>query len=369
MPRRAPAAPIDRPTSRRVLDGALMARAFAPPLLELTNVRKDFVLDAGLIGRLTGRRRVLRALDDVSLVVRRGEVLGLVGESGSGKSTLAEVAVRLLTVDAGAVAYRGEPVTYASGRALRPFRRGVQMVFQDTGSSLNPRKTVGRTLDEALALRGVARGERLARVERLLGLVGLGSFVRARYPHQLSGGQRQRVAIARALAMEPELLVADEPVASLDVSLQAQIVNLLLRLRHELGLTLLFISHDLALVSHISTRVAVMYAGRIVEEGPADRVLRQPAHPYTQALLAAIPKGLRGRAARRDPTGEPAPATLDPSAPVAGCRFAPRCPVALPLCATKPARMRRLATEHVAECHRHDAPPAALDATLTQAAE
>jgi peptide/nickel transport system ATP-binding protein len=258
------------------------------------------VLDDGLINRLTGKRRLLRALDDVSLTVRRGEIVGLVGESGSGKSTLAQAAVRLLTVDEGYVNYRGENLASARGRALKDFRRSVQMVFQDTGSSLNPRKTVGRALDESLALRGLARARRTERSNELLDVVGLNGALRQRYPHQLSGGQRQRVAIARCLALEPEFLVADEPVASLDVSLQSQIIKLLLKLRNELGLTLLFISHDLALVSHISTRVAVMHGGRIVEEGPPETVLRSPSDPYTRALLAAIPKGIKGRRARRE---------------------------------------------------------------------
>jgi peptide/nickel transport system ATP-binding protein len=269
-------------------------------LLEFVKARKEFVLDDGLINRLTGKRRLLRALDDVSLTVRRGEIVGLVGESGSGKSTLAQAAVRLLTVDEGYVNYRGENLASARGRALKDFRRSVQMVFQDTGSSLNPRKTVGRALDESLALRGLARARRAERSNELLDVVGLNGALRQRYPHQLSGGQRQRVAIARCLALEPEFLVADEPVASLDVSLQSQIIKLLLKLRNELGLTLLFISHDLALVSHISTRVAVMHAGRIVEEGPPERVLRSPSDPYTRALLAAIPKGIKGRRARRE---------------------------------------------------------------------
>jgi ABC-type glutathione transport system ATPase component len=269
-------------------------------LLEFVKARKEFILDNGLINRLSGKRRVLRALDGVSLAVRKGEIVGLVGESGSGKSTLALAAVRLLAVDSGDVNYRGESLASVRGDSLRNFRRSVQMVFQDTGSSLNPRKTVGRALDEALALHGLAKATRAERSRELLNLVGLDGALRQRYPHQLSGGQRQRIAIARCLALEPEFLVADEPVASLDVSLQSQIIGLLLKLRDELGLTLLFISHDLALVSHISTRVAVMHAGRIVEEGPPETVLRSPSAPYTKALLAAIPKGIDGRRARRN---------------------------------------------------------------------
>ena len=318
------------------------------PLLELEDVRKHYVLGNRLLDRLAGRRRKLLALDGVSLIVREGEVLGLVGESGSGKSTLAHVAVRLTGLTAGRIKYRGEDLTAKDGRALRPFRERMQMVFQDTGSSLNPRKTIGRTLREALAMRGVARPGRAAQAGKLLDLVGLADFVLPRYPHQLSGGQRQRVAIARSLAMQPEFLVADEPVASLDVSLQAQIINLLLKLRAELGLTMLFISHDLALVNHISTRVAVMYAGRVVEEGLPGEVLGGPAHPYTRALLSAVPRGLAGRRAPREPVpgGPPDPSDLPP-----GCRFAPRCPSAQAVCRERYPAAVQLSPTHRAECH------------------
>jgi len=324
------------------------APAAGEPLLEVRDVAKRFVLEHGLFARLSGRQRNLVALDGVSLSVAAGEVLGLVGESGSGKSTLGQAIVRLADVSAGTVRYRGQDVTQLAGATLKPFRRRVQMVFQDTHSSLNPRKTVRRTLEEALALRGLARTERPARAARLLGLVGLGGFALPRYPHELSGGQRQRVAIARALAMEPELLLADEPVSALDVSLQAQIINLLMRLREELGLTLLFISHDLALVNHIASRVAVMYAGRIVEIGRPEEVLRQPAHPYTRALIAAIPQGVEGRALKREPIpgNPPDPAALPP-----GCRFAGRCPQAMAVCAERYPAEVELAPGHRAACH------------------
>jgi ABC-type oligopeptide transport system ATPase subunit len=273
----------------------------AETLLDLVEIEKCYRIDRGPVDWLLGRRRVFQALDKVSLTIRRREVIGLVGESGSGKSTLAQVAVRLLDADGGSVAWKGNSVTRARGRALRGFRQQVRMVFQDTGSSLNPRKSIGRHLAQTLALAGVPRARRPARAVELLALVGLGKASLARYPHQMSGGQRQRIAIARALAAEPELLVADEPVASLDVSLQAQIVNLLDELRERLGLTILFISHDLALVGHICSRVAVMYAGSIVEEGPPDTVLAHPAHPYTRALLAAIRAASPAVAARMPP--------------------------------------------------------------------
>ncbi len=318
------------------------------PLLELVDVTRHYVLGKGVLDRLAGRRRILRALDGVSLTVHEGEVLGLVGESGSGKSTLAQLAVRLVEPTSGRIVYRGDDITRHDRRALRPFRERVQMVFQDTASSLNPRKRIRRTLEESLAMRAVPAHERAAEASRLLALVGLGDFVLARYPHQLSGGQRQRVAIARSLAMRPEFLVADEPVASLDVSLQAQIVNLLLELRGKLGLTLLFVSHDLALVNAIATRVAVMYAGRIVEEGPTQDVLRAPAHPYTRALLRAVPRGLAGRGELREPVVGGPP---DPSDLPEGCRFAPRCPAAQAVCLSAYPPWMPLSPTHRAACH------------------
>jgi len=325
-----------------VLGGGLVSAPGPDVLLDLVEVRKVF-----------GRRRLfsahtppLVALDDVSLQVRRREVVGLVGESGCGKSTLAQVAIRLLDPDSGSVAYKGNSVTGVTGRALRPFRHGVQMVFQDTGSSLNPRKTVRRHLAETLAVAGLPRSARQSRAEELLRLVGLDPALLARLPHQLSGGQRQRLAIARALAMGPELIIADEPMASLDVSLQAQIVNLLDRLRQELGLAMLFISHDLALVARISGRVAVMFAGTIVEEGEPDVVLAASAHPYTRALLDAIPQGIAGRTRRR-PDGGAELAAL----PTAGCRFAHRCPHVVELCRSMAPPPVPVSHSHIARCH------------------
>jgi oligopeptide transport system ATP-binding protein len=317
-----------------------------PALLEFDDARKSFAL--GRDWKRHFQMRHLVALDGVSLTVEQGEILGLVGESGSGKSTLAQVAVGLARLTGGSARYRGAEIARLGGVELRSFRRRMQMVFQDTNASFNPRKTVARTLRETLALRGVARPQRLDRAAALLDMVGLGGFALSRYPHQLSGGQRQRAAIARALAMEPEFLLADEPVASLDVSLQAQIVNLLLRLRADLGLTMLFISHDLALVNHISTRVAVMYAGRIVEIGRPEEVLRRPAHPYTRALIDAVPKGIGGRARPHDPArgAPPDPAALPP-----GCRFAARCPQVMPVCRLHYPASTRLSTSHAAECH------------------
>jgi len=264
-------------------------------LLELRGIGKQFSQRGTLWERLRRRQLETMAVRDVSLGVAPGEILGIVGESGSGKSTLGRIIVRLLEPSAGRVLYRGEDVTARRGAALRPYRRQVQMIFQDTHASLNPRKRVGRMLREALAARDVARRTREPEALHMLDLVGLDSALAARYPHELSGGQRQRVVIARALCMKPELLVADEPVSALDVSLQGQIINLLVRLRDELGLTLVFISHDLAVVRRICHRIAVMRAGEIVESGTPDVLIAKPQHPYTRQLIAAVPKGLAGR--------------------------------------------------------------------------
>jgi oligopeptide/dipeptide ABC transporter ATP-binding protein len=315
-------------------------------LLELTGVRKVFGARRGLLG--FGRGKPFRALNDVTLAVHRQEIVGLVGESGCGKSTLAQAAIRLLEIDGGSVAWKGNSVTGLSPRNLRTFRRGVQMVFQDTGSSLNPRKSVERHLFETLAMVGMPRSARRARAHELLTMVGLDPAVENRLPHQLSGGQRQRLGIARALAMKPELIIADEPVASLDVSLQAQIVNLLDRLRQDLGLAMLFISHDLALVGRISDRVAVMFAGSIVEEGRPQDVLRAPAHPYTRALLAAIPRGLEGR-------NRPRVVRADAAAlPETGCPFASRCPIAQDVCRISEPPAVMVAAGHFSRCHFAD---------------
>ena len=265
------------------------------PLLELREVRKDFALRQGLLDRFRRRAPRVAAVDGVCLSVMPGETLGLVGESGCGKSTLSQIVTGLLAPSGGRVLFRGHDVASLRGGAWRDYRRGVQMVFQDTHSSLNPRKRVRRLLAEALAARGLPRAARRAESLLLMDQVGLDTMLLDRLPHELSGGQRQRVAIARALAMQPTLLVADEPVSSLDVSLQGQIVNLLLALNEKLGLTVILVSHDLAVVGRICRRIAVMSAGRIVEEGPARTVLFAPDHAYTRSLIAAVPKGLSRR--------------------------------------------------------------------------
>ncbi|MGJ4998780.1 ATP-binding cassette domain-containing protein [Bradyrhizobium sp. HKCCYLS3077] len=259
-------------------------------LLELVDICKTFELERRLLPRLLGARQQLHAVNSVSLKVPRGGVLGVVGESGCGKSTLAQIIMRLERQSSGRILFDGHDISALDGAALHPFRRRFQMVFQDSTASLNPRKTVQRTLQESLALAGTPKPQRASAATDLLGMVGLDAELRGRYPHQLSGGQRQRVAIARALAMQPELLVADEPVSSLDVSLQAQILRLLISLRQRLGLTMIFISHDLALVHHLCSEVAVMQAGVIVEQGTPAQVLREPRHDYTKKLLAAVPR-------------------------------------------------------------------------------
>jgi oligopeptide/dipeptide ABC transporter ATP-binding protein len=296
--------------------------AASAPLLELDRVSKVFV--SGLL-----RRTRVPAVREVSLALARGETLGIVGESGSGKSTLARLALRLAPPTSGEVRFDGAPITRLSDGALRPLRRRMQIVFQDPYASLNPHHTVRAIVAEPLLVHGVARRERDAepRVRELLARVGLGVDALDRYPSAFSGGQRQRIAIARAIALEPELLVLDEPTSALDVSIQAQVVTLLEELQRERGLAYLFISHDLALVEHMASRVAVMYLGRVVESGPRASVVLAPKHPYTAALLAAVPTTdpQRRRLRVLVPGEIPSPA----SAP-AGCAFHPRCERARP---------------------------------------
>lgn len=315
------------------------------PLLELRDVTKDFVLESNPFRRLILPRRVFRAVDRVDLTIAKEEVVGLVGESGSGKTSVAQLILRLITSTAGTIRYRGEDITHKTGPALRPFRQSAQMVFQDSQSALNPRKTIRRTLTETLKLRHGPAPDLEDRAVALLATVGLGREALGRHPHALSGGQRQRVGIARALAMDPEFIVADEPVSSLDISLQAQIINLLQALRTDRGLTMLFISHDLALVNHLCDRIAVMYAGRIVESGTPADVLRASAHPYTQALIAAIPGGIKDRP--RPPTAGNARMEPTPN----GCAFAGRCPHAMDICRTNPPELVPISATHAASCH------------------
>jgi oligopeptide transport system ATP-binding protein len=302
-------------------------------LLDVTAISKRFPARRPLVDLLRGRPRLaVHAVEEVSLDVRKGETLGIVGESGCGKSTLARCLVRLHEPDGGAISFDGRDVLGMEGPARRAFNRQVQMVFQDPYSSLNPRMTVGATLAEALHVHAIVpRPDIPARVRALLDLVHLPADAAERYPHEFSGGQRQRIGIARALAVEPSLIIADEPVSALDVSVQAAIVNLFMELQDRLGLTLVFITHDLRLVKHMTHRVAVMYLGRIVEVGPTAALFAKPRHPYTQALIRAVPMVRPGhRSTDVAVTGE----LPSPLAPPPGCAFHPRCPRAVAACST-----------------------------------
>ena len=277
-------------------------------------------------------RDVVHAVDGVSLDVRRGETLGIVGESGCGKSTLGRLLVRLQDPTGGTVRFRGEDITKLSRRGLRPFRREMQMIFQDPYASLNPRKRVGQIVADPLQIHRMGTAEETRRrVEELLKVVGLSPDHVNRYPHEFSGGQRQRIGVARALALNPQLIVADEPVSALDVSIQAQVINLLDDLQDDFELTYVFIAHDLGVVHHVSDRIAVMYLGVVVEIGPSDPLFLQPIHPYTEALLSAIPPIEADDGVRRERIvleGE-VPSPIDPPS---GCRFHPRCPYATEIC-------------------------------------
>jgi oligopeptide/dipeptide ABC transporter ATP-binding protein len=318
------------------------------PLLSVRGLKKHFPVRRGILRRQVG---AIRAVDDVSFDIRRGETLGLVGESGSGKSTVGRVMLALDDPTAGEVLFDGEDLAALTAEALRLRRRQMQLIFQDPYASLNPRLRVGSAIREPLDIHrlGTPR-ERDARVAELLKLVGLDASHAARFPHEFSGGQRQRVGIARALSTNPALIVADEPISALDVSIQAQIVNLLADLKAELGLTYLFIGHDLAMVRHLSDRVAVMYLGRIVETGDCDAVLHSPAHPYTQALIAAMPKAASATRQRPALRGE----IPDPANPPSGCHFHTRCPFATDLCRLERPFLRNLRgtkAGHEVACH------------------
>jgi peptide/nickel transport system ATP-binding protein/oligopeptide transport system ATP-binding protein len=330
----------------------------APPLLEARHLRKYYPVRRGW-----GRTSHVAAVDDVSFQLNQGETLGLVGESGCGKTTTGLVILRLVPATAGEVLFRTsgpcgpetQSLLHLSARRLRPLRRRLQVIFQDPYSSLNPRLTVGATLEEGLiAHRMGSRAERRRRVGELLERVGLDRGASAKYPHAFSGGQRQRIGIARALAVEPDLIVCDEPVSALDVSVQAQVLNLLLDLQRERQLAYLFIAHDLAVVARVADRVAVMYRGQIVETAPRAVLYGRPAHPYTRMLLAAAPPD-------RDPGAPPLPAAAPTPVELAGCRFRPRCPEARPECARVEPPLVQLGGGHEVRCHlwtAEAAPPA-----------
>ena len=324
------------------------------PLLEVEDLRVRFPVRGGLLRRPVAW---VHAVEDVSLTLERGETLGLVGESGSGKSTLGRAIVRVNTPQQGSIRLDGQELIGLGPRALRPFRRRVQMVFQDPYASLDPRQTIAQVLGEPLRTHGLAQGSaaRKARVEELLGIVGLNPPFAPRYPHEVSGGQRQRIGIARALAVEPDLIVCDEPISALDVSIQAQVVNLLEDLQDRLGVAYLFIAHDLAVVRHIADRVAVMYLGTIVESAPSDVLYAEPLHPYTKALLSAVPvpNARIERARRRTILKGDIPS---PTRPPSGCPFHTRCPLRQQLgnpdrCATERPVLQDAAAAHQVACH------------------
>ena len=332
------------------------------PLLEVEGLRKEFPVTSGLLRRVRGRAR---AVDGIDLTVGAGETVGLVGESGSGKSTVARLVLRLIDPTAGEIVVDGRDLAAARGRSLRQARSGMQMVFQDPYSSLDPRSSIGRSvgepLDVHLGLRGAGRDRRVA---ELLTLVGIEPHAAGRLPHEFSGGQRQRIAIARALALEPRLLVLDEPVSSLDVSTQSQVINLLADLQERLGLAYLFIAHDLSVVRHISHRIAVMYLGRIVEIGPAEDVYGRPAHPYTQALISAIPIAdpVRQRRRRRIVLRGEMPSPLEPPS---GCRFCTRCPYAMDVCREVDPPPFQTPAGSTAWCHLHTSGPVLAGAPVS----
>jgi len=320
-----------------------------PPLVETRGLTKAFKLHGGL-----GRKRdALIAVDDVSIAIRRGETLGVVGESGSGKSTLGRLLLQLEQPTAGDILFEGRSILATSGRERRQLRKRIQVVFQDPYSSLNPMMSVQRTLTEVLAVHDIGTREtRPAQVADLLERVGLSPALARRRPRQFSGGQRQRIGIARALAVQPDFIVADEAVSALDVSIQAQVLNLLMRLQDDLGLTYLFISHNLSVARHISTDIAVMYLGRIVELAPTDELFAEPLHPYTQALFRAAPKPVPRRKTITPAIAGDIPNPIDrPS----GCHFHPRCPFAMDICREQaPVPIRR--DNRVVECHLYPSP-------------
>ncbi len=322
----------------------------ADTLIKVNNLKKWFPIRGGILSRTVG---YVKAVNDISFYVNRGEVLGLVGESGSGKTTAGRTILRLIEPTEGEVVFDGTDVVALSKAELRPFRRRMQIIFQDPFASLNPRMTVGDIIAEPLIIHRLVKTpqERTDRVAELLKLVGLSPDHMRRYPHEFSGGQRQRIGIARALAVDPEFIVADEPVSALDVSIQAQVVNLLQDLKDDLGLTLLFIAHDLAVVEYISDRIAVMYLGKIMEMAPAKELYTQPQHPYTEALLSAVPVP--------DPTIKRERIVLEgdipsPINPPSGCVFRTRCRYAIPECAETVPELREVSPGHFKACIRDD---------------
>lgn len=319
-------------------------------LLDVRGLKKYFDTSKGLFGK---NKQTLKAVDDVSFQIRRGETFGLVGESGCGKSTTGRSIVRLYDVTAGEIRFDGTDLAHLSERELKPFRKRMQTIFQDPYSSLNPGMNVTQLISEPMEIHGFGtKAERRETVLELLNKVGLKPEHAERYPHEFSGGQRQRISIARALSVKPEFILCDEPISALDVSVQAQVVNMLEDLQAEFGLTYLFIAHDLSMVRHISDRIGVMYLGKLVELAPSDELYNHPAHPYTQALLAAIPVP--------DPNAASGAAAMlegdlpSPLAGAAGCRFASRCPFATDRCRQQEPEWKEISPGHFAACHLYE---------------
>ena len=335
------------------MSDALPQTASPEPILRVEDLKVHFPVTKGII--IQRQVATVKAVDGVSFTIRRGETLGLVGESGSGKSTTGLAVLRMLTPTAGRIVFEGRDIAPHCGAELLNVRRRMQMVYQDPYGSLNPRMTIRNIVGEPLAVHGLD-ADRKATREKIAGLiasVGLLPDMADRYPHEFSGGQRQRIGIARALALEPSLLIADEPVSALDVSIQAQVINLFMDLQERLGLTYLFIAHDLAVVRHISTRIAVMYLGRLVEIADRDELYRNPLHPYTDALMAAVPVADPEVEARRPRTvisGE-VPSALRPPP---GCAFHTRCPRVMAQCKTEQPQLRQAAPGRAVACHLHD---------------
>jgi peptide/nickel transport system ATP-binding protein len=339
------------------MNAQTQAAAAETPLLSLRQATLRFSQPLDLAGRIANvfgaglKDVVVQAVSDVDIDVKAGEVIGVVGESGCGKSTLGRMIAGILRPTRGEILYQGKPVAAMNGAERRKYELGVQMIFQDPYASLNPRMRVLDIIGEAPVAHGMVRsGDKATYVAELMRKVGLDPSYASRYPHQFSGGQRQRIGIARALALKPTLIVCDEAVAALDVSIQAQVLNLFAELRRELALTYLFISHNLAVVSHVSDRVAIMYLGRIVEIAPTDVIFSRANHPYTQALLSELPSLHPGRRSYQPIKGE----LPSPLAPPPGCAFHPRCPQAMPRCRIERPLQKTLSSGHVSACHLND---------------